>query len=74
MRYNDSPSKFDGNTGEKIMNKLLKEAVAFYATITPQINAAIMAHDSGRYHRLARISNRAHDRIMRRAAVVIGSL
>jgi len=56
------------------MNKLLKEAVAFYATITPQINAAIMAHDSERYERLTRISNLAHDRIMRRAAVVIGSL
>ncbi len=56
------------------MNKLLKEAVAFYATITPQINAAIVCHDSERYERLARISNLAHDRIMRRAAIVIGSL
>ena len=56
------------------MNDLLKEAVAFYATITPHINAAIMAHDSARFYRLIKISARAHDRIMRRAKNVIGSL
>lgn len=56
------------------MNKLLKEAVAFYATITPRIDAAIIDCDSVRYHRLAKVSTRAHDRIMRRAGVVIGGV
>ena len=56
------------------MNKLLKEAVAFYATITPHINAAIMACDSVRYHRLAKISTLAQNRILRRAGVVIRGL
>ena len=56
------------------MNKLLKEAVAFYATITPHIDAAIMANNGVRYHRLAKISTRAHNRILRRAGVVIRGL
>ena len=56
------------------MNKLLKEAVAFYATITPHINAAIWANDSVRYQRLAKISTRAHNRILRRAGVARGVL
>ena len=54
------------------MNNLLKQAVVFYATITPHIDAAIMACDDARYQRLARISTRASNRISRRAKLSFG--